>query len=152
LVEQAPFRAAVRVICLDPAGRVFLQLWRDPANHRSVFWEPPGGGIEPGESEADAAVREVLEETGMRATVVPGRRVVVARDLMWNGRRHVGDEPFLLATVDPDAPLAPHALTPFEQANLLDTRWHAPADLATLPEPTEPRSLPTVVHSLVDNP
>lgn len=28
-------------------------------------WGPPGGGVEPGEGVADAAVREVLEETGI---------------------------------------------------------------------------------------
>ena len=32
-------------------------------------WLPPGGGLEPGESLAEAAAREVLEETGIRVRV-----------------------------------------------------------------------------------
>ncbi|MET0726507.1 MAG: NUDIX domain-containing protein, partial [Leifsonia sp.] len=32
-------------------------------------WTLPGGGLEPGEHPADAAVREILEETGYHATL-----------------------------------------------------------------------------------
>ncbi|GAA3105745.1 hypothetical protein GCM10017600_79680 [Streptosporangium carneum] len=35
------------------------------------LWSVPGGRVEPGESDAEALVREVLEETGL--TVTPGR-------------------------------------------------------------------------------
>ena len=41
-------RPAARVICLDAADRVLLMHWRDPSDGH-LLWEPPGGGIEPGE-------------------------------------------------------------------------------------------------------
>ncbi|WP_241027565.1 NUDIX domain-containing protein [Streptomyces verrucosisporus] len=40
---------AARVVCLDAADRVLLLEWRDPYDG-SRLWEPPGGGIEPGET------------------------------------------------------------------------------------------------------
>ena len=58
-------RRAVRVLLLDPADRILLFQDSDP-NIGASWWIVPGGGIDPGESEADAVVREVEEETGFR--------------------------------------------------------------------------------------
>ena len=58
-------RAAVRVLMIDPGGRLLLFQDSDaPAG--ALFWILPGGGIDPGESELDAVVRELVEETGQR--------------------------------------------------------------------------------------
>jgi 8-oxo-dGTP diphosphatase len=48
----------------DPDGRVLLARRRD--NGR---WSLPAGMIDPGEQPADAAVREVFEETGVRIRI-----------------------------------------------------------------------------------
>ncbi|MCE7985567.1 MAG: NUDIX domain-containing protein [Caldilinea sp. CFX5] len=51
---------AVTMICHDDEGRVLL------ARHQDYDqWALPGGGIDPGETPADAAVRELWEETGL---------------------------------------------------------------------------------------
>lgn len=40
--------------------------------HRKVgLWLPPGGHIEPGEDPVEAALREVIEETGMAVEIAP---------------------------------------------------------------------------------
>ena len=50
-------------------GKVLLHL------HRKLgMWLPPGGHIEQGELPDDAAVREVLEETGLEVELVGERR------------------------------------------------------------------------------
>ncbi|WP_205859445.1 NUDIX hydrolase [Phycicoccus flavus] len=59
-------RRAVRVLLLDEAGRILLiedsDLGLDPVTH---WWSTPGGGVDPGETDEQAAVRELFEETGL---------------------------------------------------------------------------------------
>src|SRR5690348_17659011 len=62
----------VTLFILDPARR--LALIRKPPFGAGV-WRPPGGGIKPGEDFVAGAVREALEETGLRVEL---RRYLVA--------------------------------------------------------------------------
>lgn len=69
-------RPAAGVVALDGEGRALL-IWR----HRFITdhwgWEIPGGRVEDGEDPAEAAARELVEETGYRAG--PLRRVLEIR-------------------------------------------------------------------------
>jgi ADP-ribose pyrophosphatase YjhB (NUDIX family) len=83
-------RHDVTLFILDPRRR--LALIRKPQFDEGV-WRPPGGGIHPGEDFVAGAVREALEETGLRVEL---RRYLVethavfhnaGRELPW--RTHV---------------------------------------------------------------
>jgi hypothetical protein len=52
----AVLRPTVRVLLMDGADRVLL--FRMHPIGRPPFWAPPGGGIEPGETDEQAAARE----------------------------------------------------------------------------------------------
>jgi 8-oxo-dGTP pyrophosphatase MutT (NUDIX family) len=59
-------RRAARVIVLDATDRILLLRGRDPARPEHHYWFTVGGGLDPGESPAEAAARELFEETGLR--------------------------------------------------------------------------------------
>ena len=61
---------AVAVLAVDDRGRVLGVRQRRPAVAAST-WELPAGLIDPGESPARAAARELAEEAQLAATLVP---------------------------------------------------------------------------------
>jgi 8-oxo-dGTP pyrophosphatase MutT (NUDIX family) len=140
-------RPAARVVCLDADGRVLLLCWRDPVD-RNLVWEPPGGGVEPGETFLAAARRELAEETGLDPAAVQEHSVTVERDTRWRGRHYVGPEEFFLARYDTARPALGRAgLMPDEQQTLTASAWLTPAELATLPG-LQPPELPEVIRRL----
>lgn len=75
--ESSPVAATVRVgVGLVRRGRAFLVRERPEGAALAGFWEFPGGKCAPGESAADAARRECLEETGLAVRVDRLRSVV----------------------------------------------------------------------------
>lgn len=132
---MADWREAARVVCLDDDGRVLLMRWQEPSGGDKL-WEPPGGGIEPGETPWEAARRELAEETGFSPSLVSSRGVPVERDLWWNGRHLVGTEQFFLARIPGSRPTPNRAgLLPDEQAALLEYAWVSDLDSLTRLEP-----------------
>ncbi|MEV4112992.1 NUDIX domain-containing protein [Nonomuraea sp. NPDC049695] len=136
-------RPAARVVCLDRDGRVLLLHWYDTVSRTDV-WEPPGGGIDPGETALEAARRELTEETGLPGSAVQERFVEVARDSTWLGVRYVKTEPFFLATFDEARPaVAPKEFTEEERETYRGHAW-----VEELPDGVEPPELAEVIEKL----
>jgi 8-oxo-dGTP pyrophosphatase MutT (NUDIX family) len=66
--KEGKIRLGCSAAIIDPEGRILLTRRADNGE-----WCLPGGGMEPGESAAEACEREVLEETGLKVRV---RRLV----------------------------------------------------------------------------
>src|SRR3954471_7986104 len=64
----------VRVLVCDGAGAVLLV-----RHSYTAGWHLPGGAVDPGESLAAAAARELREETGLAATRPPRLAAIYAR-------------------------------------------------------------------------
>jgi 8-oxo-dGTP pyrophosphatase MutT (NUDIX family) len=68
-----PAAIAARVVLLDGDGRVLLVRRPDTAALHPGCWCLPGGAIDPWETPEQTAERELREEVGLTATLVPGQ-------------------------------------------------------------------------------
>jgi ADP-ribose pyrophosphatase YjhB (NUDIX family) len=107
-------------VVINPAGFLLVvQRKNEPARG---LWSLPGGRVEPGETAAAAAVREVAEETGIVAQVL--REVgTVQRTAPSGGIYDIRD--FLMVDDSKKQPLAAD--------DALDARYVTPAQLRDLP-------------------
>jgi 8-oxo-dGTP pyrophosphatase MutT (NUDIX family) len=115
----------------------------DPVTH---WWMTPGGGVDPGESDLDAGVRELWEETGL---VVSGADLVgplLTRTVVHGYSDKVVDqvEVFYVVRV-PAFEVDTAAHTEEEQLTVADIRWWTLADLATTTDDVWPRDVLAVL-------
>jgi len=66
-ISKLPYRRNVGVALINPAGRVFAAQRLD---NPEPAWQMPQGGLDKGEDLLDAALRELEEETSVRASKV----------------------------------------------------------------------------------
>jgi double-stranded uracil-DNA glycosylase len=57
-----PIRLGVRALIVDPERRILLLHYE---NEHQSWWIPPGGGVDPGESDEQTLRRELREEIGL---------------------------------------------------------------------------------------
>jgi ADP-ribose pyrophosphatase YjhB (NUDIX family) len=104
----------------------------DPASARRMslaaadFWLLPGGGVRPGETYRQAAVREVFEETGI-ADVVLGRCVWTAEYTAegTDGAPIRVIQRYYVARVPAGLPVSFARHEPLEAASIVGYRWFA---------------------------
>ena len=131
-------RPAARILLVDAADRVLL--FRFTAPDRPPFWCTPGGAVDPGESYADAARRELREEVGLDRDCGPEVAQRTVEFLTFEGVEVVADERWFrvdVAALEVDS--AGH--TPLERRVMTSWRWFTPADLAAHPEQVWPEDL-----------
>ncbi len=147
----------MRVLVVDSDGRVLLfrdsDLGLDPVPH---WWITPGGGVDPGETDEEAAVREVHEETGF--VVAQGDLVgPLATRTVLHGFSDVvvtQDEAFWVVRV-PVGEISTAGHTAEERRTMTSHRWWTRSEIdavegvETLPSPDrEPLWPPDIGHLL----
>ncbi|MGI8576966.1 MAG: GNAT family N-acetyltransferase [Nocardioidaceae bacterium] len=145
-------RRAARLLCVDPEQQVLLMHWQDPVDGYRL-WEPPGGGLEPGETQLQAVRREWAEETGLPLPDLGSSAALVARDVVWRGGRVVTDEDFFFGTTSVVAArLQPGGFTPAERVDSLGHDWVHWRKLDSLDDPVEPDLIPVLRRLAPDGP
>lgn len=128
-------REGARVVVRDAGGRFLLMhfSYDEGPLAGTDYWGLPGGGVEAGETAADAAVRELREETGI-AVADPGPMLAEGSyDFrLYSGEEVVQHDSYFLVPVDAPA-IAGAGFTPEETRFMTEYRWW------TLPELRETR-------------
>lgn len=66
-IAKLPYRPCVGVMLVNTDGHVFVGQRID---NNTAAWQMPQGGVDPGETPQEAALRELWEETGVLADLV----------------------------------------------------------------------------------
>jgi 8-oxo-dGTP pyrophosphatase MutT (NUDIX family) len=139
-------RLTSRVLLFDRDDRILLFLTKAPDTSGIARWLTPGGGVDPGESHADAAARELFEETGLSGVELG--EPVWSHDFVvkWNDADHdTGHAEFYTAVVDNFEP-SDRNWTDDERVDVLEHRWWTLAELLVTKDPYEPKELINLVR------
>ena len=139
-------RLSAKGFVVDEQDRLLLLDCVDPARPDVRWWELPGGGVEPGEDEVDALVREVLEETGLQVGPDAVGPLVWTQEstFLHRGQRRWARCHGRVVRVSPGTPTA-LALTDEETDTILGQRWWTPAELAATQARFFPRHVPRLL-------
>ncbi|MEU4806355.1 NUDIX domain-containing protein [Actinosynnema sp. NPDC023587] len=143
-------RIGARVLLLDPHNRVLLIHARDPDQPKHHWWELPGGGVDRHETLADAARREVAEETGIHLDHLGPKLWIRESRFHYRGHNHHRiDHVYLARTATAASQLALRP-TDNEKHGLIERRWRTLHDLDSSTDKLLPPQLPRLLHQIID--
>lgn len=139
-------RLTSRLVVMDPTGSILMFKTAAPDSSGYSRWITPGGGVDGGETHAEAAVRELWEETGQHLTPHPipvwTYDFEVNFDQADHNRGHA--EYFFVAT-ERFEPVSTYWTTE-EHIDVTAWRWWGALELEASQEPFEPAHLPTLIR------
>ncbi|MEU2154570.1 NUDIX domain-containing protein [Streptomyces sp. NPDC019396] len=131
-------RRAARVAVLDPEGAVFL--FRYDNEEVGVHWAMPGGGLEPGETPREGALRELREETGW-TDLEPGGLLCTWEHDFTRAGILVHQHEHIYVAHGPRRDLTDDLTASHAADKILGWRWWTPDELAASPDALWPPNL-----------
>lgn len=145
-MSDAPVRRdTARLIVRDPQGRILL--FRFTPDNRAPFWATPGGAVDAGETHAQAARRELREETGFDLDVGQAFHTREVRYHAFWGDEVISLERYFAVAV-PHAQIDISGHEELERAVMTSHDWFDVARLADWHEPVFPEDIVALVGGL----
>ena len=144
------WRPTARILLADPEGRLLLFSAREGDGER--WWFTPGGGVHRGETVRAAAVRELVEETGLACTQAALGPVVATSMSLWpapgEGKLFLGAHSFFFLRVS-DPKLNTDGQEDLERSMITGHCWWSVADLRAATERIAPLGLAGLLDRLL---
>jgi 8-oxo-dGTP pyrophosphatase MutT (NUDIX family) len=148
-IENPIPRRAARVLLIDGTGRVLMFRGFDPAEPGRRYWFTVGGGLDPGETAAEGAVRELREETGLELGPDEIGRPVwhEVTNFPYDGRWYRQEQDFFLVRVR-SLDVRVDGFDHEERRSIDGYRWWSVDDLVTTDEAIYPRGLSDLLREV----
>lgn len=129
MTSERPVRERVcaRVLPVNATGEVLLLHGWDPVVPETTYWFSIGGGVDPGEGLAEAAAREMREETGIDVAASELGEAVAREDVAfdWGPWHLVQDQTYFAVRLD-GAEVHFGGLEPMEVSTIDGFAWWTP--------------------------
>lgn len=141
-------RPSARLLVLDPAGRVLLFRFRFDAGPLAgtAYWATPGGGLDAGETYAEAARRELREETGLEAEIGTAVAVRHVQFRLSTGETVEAEEHYFLVRTDGAIDISGNP-DPIERAFISEARWWSLDEIGASDETIFPETIGEMIGS-----
>jgi 8-oxo-dGTP pyrophosphatase MutT (NUDIX family) len=148
-IENPIPRRAARVLLIDGEGRVLMFRGFDPADPARRYWFTVGGGLDPGETAAEGAVRELREETGLHLGPDEVGRPVwhEVTNFPYDGRWYRQEQDFFLVRVG-SLDVSVEGFDHEERRSIDGYRWWSVDDLVTTDEAIYPLGLSDLLREV----
>lgn len=139
-------RRTSRIVLMDETGAALLFFTAAPDSTRFARWITPGGGVDPGESHEQAAIRELFEETGLVVDTVGEPVWSLDFDVAWDEADHdQGHAEYYLVPCERFDPVSTN-WTDSEHVDMTRHGWFTADELLRCGEPFEPYDLPRLLR------